>query len=701
MTDEITDRILAIDLRDFVTRHYGREFNAKDKCLCPVHDETDPSCQVKRGVNRWIWHCFGCPGGKGGDIFDLVAAIEGMDPKADFPKVKARIVEMEGLNGSAQRPAKPGSKSNPLPAKAKAKVVDANDDPIPWQPKRPVRRIFEYTDESGKVLYAKVRYDTEIHDERFDAIRPDGNGGWYCRWPKGRVPYRWDRIKDEPKVIVCEGEKDAETLAAFGHHTTSSYAGNGKWPDELTAYFAGKDVGILYDVKQDDKALAVAKALHGVAKSIVVFTIPGDHPKEFDITEYLAEFGTEDERRDAVLGILAAGVPYPPKVVLEPDDGIPPPIVAKVVPDDAEGHRPATTATAKVWSRDGGTLAELLVAEIPVGEILIEGLFRRQEFLYLGGVKHSHKTTVMADAGLHFAAGMDWLGFRIPKAGRFLMIQQELGEDTFRERLRKNLEFGGYGPSVFENFSSVTTTGDPIKISEPGGVERLESLIALHRPDILGLDYESSFVVGGENNDKNKAALRDVINRLKVKYNIGIVLAHHFSGKRPANDPMAPAELSGFFRGHTVLADAADAQMGLHRLPVAKDNPNLIRQFEDYNLVEITLRNGQWPPKFATEFDGKSFSVKRSDVWHELGVKINPVEILDVVDAHGGRMMLKDLIAYFQTQHAKDPTTLSPNTVRKAVDKAVDASYVIIEKLVGRGNPVLVKSKIQTKEGDK
>lgn len=46
------------------------------KCLCPVHAERTPSCEVRRGRDGcWRWKCFGC--NKGGDAFDLVVAVEG------------------------------------------------------------------------------------------------------------------------------------------------------------------------------------------------------------------------------------------------------------------------------------------------------------------------------------------------------------------------------------------------------------------------------------------------------------------------------------------------------------------------------------------------------------------------------------------------------------------------------------------------
>ena len=46
---------------------------AQLKALCPLHDEKTPSFTINAARGRF--HCFGC--GAGGDVFDLVAGVNG------------------------------------------------------------------------------------------------------------------------------------------------------------------------------------------------------------------------------------------------------------------------------------------------------------------------------------------------------------------------------------------------------------------------------------------------------------------------------------------------------------------------------------------------------------------------------------------------------------------------------------------------
>jgi hypothetical protein len=148
------------------------------------------------------------------------------------------------------------------------------------------------------------------------------------------------------------------------------------------------------------------------------------------------------------------------------------------------------------------------------------------------------------------------------------------------------------------------------------------------------------------------------------------------------NDPNAPSEAGGWFRGHTTLTDAADVLVCLHRLPGQRENPNLPKPYEDYNLIQVELRNGQWPEKFAIEFDGATFLLKESDIWQEIGKKILPGQIEDLIEANDGEMLQKDVIAYFSSM-------ARPTTVKRAITQAN------IDKvpLPSKGNPVLLKIK--------
>jgi putative DNA primase/helicase len=95
----------------------------------------------------------------------------------------------------------------------------------PRQPKPAARRIvavYPYPDEQGVVLYEVVRFDPKDFRQRL----PDGT------WKLGttrRVLYRLPEIVAADEVVVVEGEKAADRLAALGVAATCSPGGAGKW----------------------------------------------------------------------------------------------------------------------------------------------------------------------------------------------------------------------------------------------------------------------------------------------------------------------------------------------------------------------------------------------------------------------------------------------------------------------------------------
>ena len=75
-------------------------------------------------------------------------------------------------------------------------------------------------------------------------------------------------------MFITEGEKDADRVASLGHCATT--AASGKWTDDCVKALAGRDLIILEDNDEAGrkKALEAATALHGVAKSIRVVSLP-------------------------------------------------------------------------------------------------------------------------------------------------------------------------------------------------------------------------------------------------------------------------------------------------------------------------------------------------------------------------------------------------------------------------------------------
>jgi putative DNA primase/helicase len=122
---------------------------------------------------------------------------------------------------------------------------------------------------------------------------------WVTDAPKGpKIPYRLPELlaAEHDDVLIVEGEKDADNVAALGFTVTTSSGGAGKFTAELADYFKGLNVYILPD---NDEAGArhaqqVAATLLGVAKSVRIVDIPG-LPDKGDVSDWLDSGGTADD----------------------------------------------------------------------------------------------------------------------------------------------------------------------------------------------------------------------------------------------------------------------------------------------------------------------------------------------------------------------------------------------------------------------
>lgn len=62
---------------------------------CPWHAERSPSCDLARRNGRVVAICRSC--GAGGDVFALVGAVRGIDPRRDFRRVVRETAELFGV----------------------------------------------------------------------------------------------------------------------------------------------------------------------------------------------------------------------------------------------------------------------------------------------------------------------------------------------------------------------------------------------------------------------------------------------------------------------------------------------------------------------------------------------------------------------------------------------------------------------------
>jgi hypothetical protein len=240
-------------------RSAGRNFVTN---ACPVAQHKKYHRCVTIDTEKNLWHCNDCD--RGGTAIDWVM-LENNVSAADAMRMLC-----DERNSSEL----PSNKSTDRPAK------------------RLIAKTYDYTDETGTLLFQCVRYEPKHFSQR----RPDGKGGW-IKNIEGvrRVLYRLPEVIKAQTVVIAEGEKDADNLTKLGFAATTNPMGAGKWEDEYSETLRGKDVVIFGDVGDDKRegeihVETVIRSLAGVAHSIKHVTLPdGFH----DISDYIASLPAE------------------------------------------------------------------------------------------------------------------------------------------------------------------------------------------------------------------------------------------------------------------------------------------------------------------------------------------------------------------------------------------------------------------------
>jgi hypothetical protein len=190
--------------------------------------------------------------------------------------------------------------------------------------------IYDYYDEKGVLLFQVVREEPKAFYQRRPrrstddlaalrqhGIRADDEWVWSLHalkpsdtpCPKStcgrlhrevlavrRVLFRLpELLAADPKLVVyvCEGEKDADALAALGLVATTNPGGAKKWRSEYSEALRGRHVVLPPDNDDDGRKHVdkVAAALGGVAERVQVLALPG-LPEHGDVSDWIAAGGT-------------------------------------------------------------------------------------------------------------------------------------------------------------------------------------------------------------------------------------------------------------------------------------------------------------------------------------------------------------------------------------------------------------------------
>ncbi len=398
-------------------------------------------------------------------------------------------------------------KEKPAPPASSASSTPPPSPPPPEAQPRVVATYF-YVSGDGEVLYEVLRMEPKSFRQR----RPVEGGGYvYSLGHVQPVLYRLLELLKFPDetVFFCEGEKDADNVAALGF-TATTISGSTTWTPELAEPLRGRDVIILVDADEPGAAKAekAALALHGVANSVRLVLLP-DLPPGGDVSDYL-DAGNTKEQLEQIC--LSAPIWQPP----------------------------AEPADEPLGEWDAGDDD----APIPPRGWLLGNIFCRRFISSVIADGGTGKSALRLAQLLSLAVGRALTGEHVFMRCRVLIVSLEDNADELRRRLRAACLHHGIDQAELKGWLFLATpgvAGGKLMLLDPHGRPSLGKLtgklartIAKRKIDIVSLDPFVKAHAVEENSNSMIDEVISVLSDMAEQFDIAIDAPHHTS-KGPAD----------------------------------------------------------------------------------------------------------------------------------------------------------------------
>jgi hypothetical protein len=446
---------------------------------------------------------------------------------------------------------------------------------------------WEYKDEQGETLFVKRRFKTNTEKGKtYSLHKVDAAGRRQGSMTGARiVPYRLPELINAREagraIYLVEGEKAADALVSIGAIATTSHAGAGHWPADITQYFTNAVVIVVPDCDAPGwkYATRVVQALLPVAKAIRVLDLNlpelGD-----DAYEWVA-----DGNDRANLADLAKALPVITDIsqVQTPEWIVPRETVEEVqaLPEEEQPILvPRQLLNIESWDD---------IEDEPV-EWLIKDLLPRRSLVALYGPPGSFKSFVALSIAEAIATGGQWMGREVETPGAVLYICGEgFGGVGARIKACKIHNKTPAGTEIYViraalNLRSSADDFDLLMASIKDLMERTGVQFELVQIDTLA----RAFGAGNENNSEDMAAFIHNTGRIQRNLGCSLMVVHH-SGKDA---------LKGL-RGHSSLLGAVDTQLELAKVDAA---PNLASQVAGSGILTVSKqKDGETGVKIGFE----------------------------------------------------------------------------------------------------
>ena len=500
--------ISSVAKRHFTLVRHGYELQAKENKSFKVND--------KKGVYK----DHGSGGGKAGDIFQFLMEYE----KLSFVDAVAAVARMAGVDLPKGDGAASGKRGADKANGASRPNGADHDAPAPAVfTGRKLTKVYDYTDKAGKLLYQVCRFEWTGDDGKrkksFAQRRPSPESGVWIwgldlgadgaplmfmrkrpgdSWSRfnlkdyeqgeyaeqrsfegGNIAhslYRLPELNDElaqerqeqRTVFLCEGEKDVQTLVAWGCVATTNSGGAQNFTPAVAQHFAdAADVVILED--NDDagrkRTDAIAPMLLDVGARVRTLAIADywpDAPKGADITDWAERAGgTVEKLFDIVEGC---------------SDWTPRPYESKF--------------GARYWHDQGS--GDDLAYKWLVSRLVPYG----QDVLIIGQ-SGSGKSFEVHNLAMHIALGRDYLGRRTMSAGVVYCCYEMAA--SMEKRVIGYRIFHGLDPKANIPF---------VWLTRPPGIYATEENAQALADEIKGLTAHWTVPIGAIVIDTHNAATR-------------------------------------------------------------------------------------------------------------------------------------------------------------------------------------------------
>ncbi len=471
---------------------------------------------------------------------------------------------------------------------------------------------YQIRDATGNLVAIHERHDGPDGKE-FVWKQPDGSAGLRGTPAAGLPLYRSESLEESAQVVVvAEGERAADAIAAAGFHALGTTCGAASTPSlQALEVLRGRDVVLWPDADDVGRKhmTRIAGLLEPVARRIL-WVDPSGRATGWDAADADA----------ATLGTLVEHAHELPTLAPEPADLAEPPIVWTV-----------------------GDLAALPSAEEEY--IIAEGILTRGGKLLIYAKSGAGKTTLLDFLAGPLSTGRPFLGrYAIDRERRVLVIQGELSIPEMSSHAQQLVAAG------FTDDRLMFTRMIDLRL--PNGEAKLRKLIDEFRAEIVALDpwYR---MFSGESSDKPEqvGVVFDVCDRLLEDELVeAVIVVHHanVTGLRTAGSWLFEGWPSTIMRLETVAGVPAQRILTFEK--IRAPSSSLLGE-----RVAIALGDAGYLPVAPTEA--------------AIGAGVTLARL--VVAEAGGQLHRKELIARLMVRaHVKE------RAANKYLGQAVQARHL-------------------------